>query len=127
MEEAMADHAGHSSGRSRASELYELGHLSMTSDREGDVHVICVFGELDLATADSVERELLRVEATDVTSIVVDLSGLTFIDSTGARLVLQADARSRTDSCRLTLLRGPRAVQRVFEISGIAEMLPFAD
>ncbi len=58
---------------------------------------------------------------------MLDLSGLTFMDSTGARLVLQANARSRADSCRLTLLRGPRAVQRVFELTGLTELLPFAD
>jgi anti-anti-sigma factor len=113
--------------RSRATDLFGLNHLSMTSERDGDVHVIALFGELDLAAADSVERELLRVEATDAGSIVVDLSRLTFMDSTGARLVWHADARSRAGANRLGLRRGPRAVQRVFEISGIADMLPFTD
>jgi anti-sigma B factor antagonist len=113
--------------RSRPTELFEVGQLSISSERDGDVHVIGLFGELDLATADSVEQELRAVEATDASSIVVDLSGLTFMDSTGLRLVWQAEARSRADANRLTLLRGPRAVQRVFEISGIAGTLPFAD
>jgi anti-sigma B factor antagonist len=113
--------------RSRPTELFEVGQLSISSERDGDVHVIGLFGELDLATAGSVEQELRAVEATDASSIVVDLSGLTFMDSTGLRLVWQAEARSRADANRLTLLRGPRAVQRVFEISGIAGTLPFAD
>jgi anti-anti-sigma factor len=113
--------------RARATELVELGQLSMTSERDGDVHVIALFGELDLATADSVEQELRRVEGTDAESIVVDLSGLTFMDSTGVRLVWQAEARSRADANRLTLLRGPHAVQRIFELTGIAGMLPFTD
>jgi anti-sigma B factor antagonist len=113
--------------RSQATELFGCDQLSLTSERDGDAHVITLFGELDLATADSVEQELRRVEATDADPIVLDLSGLTFMDSTGARLVLQADARSRADANRLRLRRGPRAVQRVFEISGIADMLPFID
>ncbi len=113
--------------RSRATEGFGFDQLSMTSKRDGSAHVIALFGELDLAVADGVDRELRRVEATNATSIVVDLSGLTFIDSTGARLVWQADVRSRAGANRLRLLRGPRAVQRVFEISGIADMLPFAD
>jgi anti-anti-sigma factor len=113
--------------RPPATQLVELGQLSISSQRDGDAHVIGLSGELDLATAANVEQELRRVEATDASSIVVDLSGLTFMDSTGVRLVWQAQARSRADANRLTLLRGPRTVQRVFAITGIADMLPFAD
>jgi anti-anti-sigma factor len=101
--------------------------LAITSQREGDVHVIALAGELDLATADEVEQEIVRVEATDADSIVVDLSDLRFMDSTGVRILLSADARSRADGSRLALLRGPAAVQRVFELSGISDLLPFAD
>ena len=99
----------------------------MTSEREGDVHTICLFGELDLANADRVEHELERVEATDASSIVVDLAGLKFVDSTGIRLLVSAHARSRADSNRLVLLRGPAAVQRVFQLVGLEDRLPFAD
>lgn len=113
--------------RSRAIEALGFDQLSMTSRRDGGVHVIALSGELDLAVADTVDRELRRVEATDASAIVVDLSGLTFMDSTGARLVWQADVRSRAAAGRLSLRRGPRAVQRVFEISGVADMLPFVD
>jgi anti-sigma B factor antagonist len=123
----MTDDAIGARENARAAWMFELGQLSMTSEREDDLHVIALFGELDLATANGVEQELLRVEATDAEAIVLDLAGLTFMDSTGARLVLQANARSRADSCRLTLLRGPRAVQRVFELSGLVDLLPFAD
>jgi len=111
----------------RAAQLIKLGELSMSSEREGDVHSICLFGELDLATAEAVERELERVEATDTAAIIVDLSGLEFMDSSGVRLMLIANARSRADANRLTLLRGPAAVQRVLELSGVERLLPFAD
>ncbi len=60
-------------------------------------------------------------------SIVVDLSGLTFMDSTGIRVLIMANARSRDDGNRLALLRGPAAVQRVFELSGVDSLLPFVD
>jgi anti-sigma B factor antagonist len=103
------------------------GELTIVSAREGDIHVISLTGELDLATADELEQELARVEATDVLSIVLDLSGLRFMDSTGVRLILGADARSRANSNRLTLLPGPPAVQRVFELTGVIDLLPFAD
>jgi len=111
----------------RAAQLVKLGALSMSSERDGDVHRVCLLGELDLATAESVELELLRVEATDARSIVVDLSGLTFMDSTGCRLVLTANARSLKDPGRLSLVRGSAAVQRVLELIGVDGLLPFVD
>ncbi len=104
----------------------ELGSLSLRSAREGDVHTIELTGELDLVNAVTVQHELERVEREDALTILIDLSELTFIDSTGVRLVLSAHARSVADGGRLTLLRGPRAVQRVFEICGVDELLPFA-
>lgn len=79
----------------------------MRSERDSVAHTISVQGELDLANADELERELVRVEGTDVLSIVLDLSALTFIDSTGLRPLIGAHARSRADANRLTLLRGP--------------------
>jgi len=112
---------------SRAQQPIELGTVTMISARDGDVHTICLRGELDLATAGGVQRELERVEDTDAKAIVLDLSGLTFMDSTGLRLVMSAHARSRADANRLRLMRGSRAVQRVFELTGVEQMLPFAD
>ena len=99
----------------------------MTSERDGDVHAIRLFGELDLATAGAVQAELERAEAGDARALVLDLSGLTFMDSSGVRVVVTAHARSRADAGRLELVRGPAAVQRVFEICGVAELLPFVE
>ena len=114
------------SAHSRAEQLLGLGVLSMSFERDGAVHTICLFGELDLATTDRVDAELRRVEATDAWTIVVDLSGLTFISSTGVQLLVDAEVRSRADSQRLTLLRGSPAVQRVLELCGVDAALPFA-
>lgn len=112
---------------SRAARASRLGELTLTSRREGDVHTICRLGELDLATARRAEQEIVRVEATDARAIVLDLSGLAFMDSTGVRMMLSAQARSRADANRLTMLRGGPAVQRVLELCGVAQLLPFAD
>ena len=123
----MSDEASEQRGSLRAADVPNVGRLTMHSERDGVLHTIRLEGELDLATAEELERELLRVEGTDALSIVLDLSTLEFIDSTGVRLLIQADERSRANSSRLALLRGPSAVQRVFELTGILERLPFAD
>jgi anti-sigma B factor antagonist len=103
------------------------GDLAMRSARELDAHTITLSGELDLATAADVERELLRVEATDAAMILIDLAGVTFLDGTGVRLLILADARSRANGDRLKLRRASEQVQRVLRICGIADRLPFAE
>jgi len=113
--------------QSRAERIIDLGQLKLRSQREGDVHTIAIAGELDLSNAGEVERELLHAEATDVHTIILDLSELEFMDSTGIRLLISADARSRADSDRLRLTRPPAAVARVLCIAGVDELLPFAD
>ncbi|MGH2917006.1 MAG: STAS domain-containing protein [Solirubrobacteraceae bacterium] len=109
----------------RAEHVNRMGSLSVRSERDGDMYVIELHGELDLDGAPAVEEELLRSEDSDATSIVVDLSRLEFIDSTGIRLIVMA--AKRCDEGRLTLLRGPKQVHRVFEITDLADRLPFAD
>ena len=111
----------------RAEDLRHLGALTMRSTRDGDAHVVELSGELDLAGADLLEGELLRVEASDAQQIVVDLRELEFIDSTGLRLVYMAHARTRHDGARLTIRRGPARVHRIFELTDLANRLPFVD
>ncbi len=111
----------------RAENALEAGALTMRSTRDGDTHVIAVAGELDLASIDLVEQELKAVEATGVRRIVLDLRELDFIDSSGVRLVYMADVRSRQDSDRLVIRRGPDKVQRVFVMTDLADRLPFVD
>lgn len=112
---------------SRAQQVIELGALSMSSERNGPVHTLRLAGDLDLATSNRVEVELRRVEASDARTIVIDLSELAFINSTGVHLLVDAERRSRADANGLTLLRGPATVQRVLRICGVETALPFTD
>ena len=109
-----------------AVQVMEFGALKISCKRDGDVYAICPSGELDLSTARFLQRELERLEASNPRSILLDLSGLTFIDSTGVRLLLSIHARYR-DSDRLSMLRGSAAVQRVLQLTGVADLLPFCD
>lgn len=111
----------------RAQELFDFGDLTMISTREAAAHTISLFGELDLASAGGVQEELERVEATEAESIVIDLAGLTFIDSTGLRLIYNAHVRLRRDAGRLALLRGSEGVQRLFRLIALEDQLPFVD
>ena len=98
----------------------------MSEDRNGLVHVALV-GELDLSTVAKVQEELRRVEASSPATLVVDLSKLTFLDSTGLRCIVTADERARAEGRRIVIVRGPDAVQRVFAITRLEERLEMVD
>ena len=109
----------------RATRTSKLGSLAVRSEREGEAHIIELIGELDLDGAPKLEEALRAAEAGDAAAIVVDLGALDFIDSTGLRLLVMAAERSQDG--RFSLLRGPKQVHRVFEITDLVERLPFAD
>jgi anti-sigma B factor antagonist len=87
--------------------------------------VLALEGELDLATVPLLEETLAGAYASDASQILVDLSALTFIDAAGLRALLLADLRSRRDGNRLQMTAGPPQVQRLFEIAGVRDALPF--
>lgn len=73
------------------------------------------------------EGELNRVEEAGTKLVVLDLSALTFIDSTGLRLIVGADQRARQSDRRLAVVRGPDTVHRVFMITKLDERLEMLD
>jgi anti-sigma B factor antagonist len=97
-----------------------------SEERDGLVHV-GLKGELDLSTVGKVDDELKRVEASMPPVIVLDLSRLTFLDSTGLRTVITAAERAKQDDRRLVVVRGPHAVDRVFSITRIEDRLEMVD
>jgi anti-sigma B factor antagonist len=98
--------------------------LTIHSERRGDAHHIAPAGELDIATSESLEQALLEAERSDAGTIVLDLSGLEFIDSTGLRVVLDANERVGGAVGRLRLIAGAPAVERLLDIVGLRERLP---
>ncbi len=85
-------------------------------------------GELDLATASELENAALPV-IRDGGSVVIDLRGLEFIDSSGVRVLVAGHAAARLSGGMLTIVRAPTdsAVDRVIAIAGITEALDMVD
>ena len=83
-------------------------------------------GELDMAGTDALEKAVLGGSAEGVTRIVFDLRELTFIDSTGLRALVAVHDLCRARGCEVALIPGRRAVQRVFDLTGLTDVLPFA-
>lgn len=86
--------------------------------------VLEVHGELDIATSPLLDKALTRARSTNAASIVVDLRGVSFIDSTALHVLIN-HARAEEGRARLRLTKGSPQTQRIFELSGVLHYLPF--
>jgi anti-anti-sigma factor len=94
-------------------------------ETERDVVRVCPCGEVDIGTVGQIREQLGNVTASGARRVVLDLRGVTFLDSSGLHLVLEADAASRTQGWEFGLVGGPADVQRVFDLTGARAKLPF--
>jgi anti-anti-sigma factor len=101
--------------------------LQLKTRQNGDVVAVSAIGELDIATAELLDDELRRVHALNPKLLVLDLRDLTFLDSTGIRTILAADARTQEDGSALKIVRGPQEVDKVFRLTGLGERLDIVD
>ena len=121
------DDRSHANGRQepRLKRRANLRVLEMACD-DGR-HTLVLSGELDVASFGVLKRPLCQIGADGATSFTLDLAGLTFIDSSGIRAVLAARALCAAHGCEFRLIPGPARVQRVFEVSGLIDHLPFSN
>jgi len=89
-------------------------HFDLAVGRHGASVTVVVTGEIDLATAPLLSAAL--VEHRDAELLVVDLTGTLFIDSTGVRILIEADRRAVDSAAQLVVIVGDGPVRRVLEL-----------
>ena len=103
-----------------------MTRFSFETELRGALAVVELHGELDLLATAALESELERLaDEPGVDVVALDLRPLDFVDSSGLRVVLLANERLDSNERRLVLVRGSSDVQRVFEITHMAERLDF--
>ena len=85
--------------------------------------VVRVEGELDLATAPNLRSRLANLIADADGSILLDLDGLTYIDSTGLCAVLTANSELSRQGRELRVIKASVPVRRLFEVCGITDLI----
>ena len=88
-------------------------------------HTLALRGELDIASATTLNERLLEACEEGTAGMTLDLSGLTFVDSSGVFMILFAWELANEHGFALTLIPGPREIQRVFDLIGLLDYLPF--
>ena len=96
-------------------------HLRVDVRREADRVVLRLEGELDLASSPILERALGAAEVTQAPLLVLDLDELSFVDSTGLRVILLAHEAARSRAQEFAITPGSPQVQRLLSITSVAE------
>jgi anti-anti-sigma factor len=108
-------------------EVREHTELEIRAGGDPGRHVLQPHGELDLATADQLHAAVTAALESSTKTIVLDLSRLNFIDSSGIHLIVLAIHIAAERGRQFVLLRGSRQIQATFDLAGITDRLPFAD
>lgn len=88
---------------------------------------VALSGDLDLSSSKRAEEAIVEAEKGNPPLLLIDLRKLTFMDSTGLRVMVSADKRAKRSGRRAVIVKGPAAVQRVFEITRLDERLDLVD
>ncbi|MEA2307459.1 MAG: anti-sigma factor antagonist [Solirubrobacteraceae bacterium] len=106
--------------------MHEASTLTLRTVERAGLSVIELAGVLELATVAALEAELDRL-AEEGRSVVLDLRRVEFMDSSGLAVILRFGARAKDGPFDLVVVRGPRAVQRLFEMTGTDALLQMLD
>jgi len=97
--------------------------LRIESRRENDRTVISMEGELDMANAPALQSAIESEELAAAVIVVLDLQGLTFLDSTGLRVILAARELCWRRGQEFAVTPGSPQVQRLLSVTGVGEHL----
>jgi anti-sigma B factor antagonist len=93
------------------------------SAERDDGYVVELSGELDISSAASVESRLMELEKRDPERVILDLTRVSFIDSTGLSMIINADGRARKRGKRLTIVSGEGVPRRILRTVGLEDRL----
>ena len=130
-----SDHVRHVVS-ARAAAMPDFEPFVVETQRREHVTIVQPHGELDIATVETLRSTLeaaiaqtLRVALDSVDGaarLVLDLRGLSFIDSTGLHLLMAFDERAKRDGLQLTLIAPAPPIDRALQVCGLYQVLPFA-
>jgi anti-sigma B factor antagonist len=110
----------HRTGSTRAVEVTGPQPFAVEVQRRDAVAIVQPRGELDLVTVETLRAVLDGIKSAE--RLVLDLRGLSFIDSTGLQLLV---ALHRRDGLQLTLVAPAAQVDRAIQLCGLDQTLPF--
>jgi anti-anti-sigma factor len=105
----------------------EHPYLTVEVTSSPDALTVALIGEADLLGTPKIEAALEQACADGPGLTVLDLRELTFIDSSGLHALVKWHQLHRAHGRELRVVPGPASVQRLFELTGLIDVLPFCD
>jgi len=87
---------------------------------------VCPCGEVDIATVGLLRERVDDLESSGFARLVLDLGEVTFLDLTGARLIVELAESARANGCELVVIEGCAEVRHAFERTGLRPLVPLA-
>ncbi len=104
-----------------------MPEFSVSRRSSGEVQIVSLTGDVDLGSADDFEQAVDEVSDEGSGPVVIDLSGVPFMDSIGLRLLIRARRRLEREERRLVIVAGQRPVRSVFELTRTDRQLDIVD
>lgn len=98
---------------------YEFGRGGVDVERDGDLTRLLVTGDLDLSTVGRVRLAIERACERAPAKLVIDLSGVDFVDSHGLQLLVATERTLTAEGRALTLVPPADHIRRVFTLTGL--------
>lgn len=115
-------------GRARASRVHGgAGRLRVEISEGAGSARMALYGEFDLAAAADASRALQELLSRGPDAVIVDLSGLDFMDSTGVKFLVDGRETALARGIKLSLVHGGDPVQRVLTVSGVTALFEDVD
>jgi anti-sigma B factor antagonist len=99
---------------------------SVSSRPEKDACIVTVRGEVDLYSSPSLKTSLIEVDGVGWPLVIVDLSGVSFIDSAGLGVLVGALRRAREDGGELALVCDSEGILKILRLTGLDRVFPLA-
>ena len=102
-------------------------NFDVAIETDGSSALVTLTGDLDIQVAKQAAEAVERVEVDEPELLVIDLSGLSFMDSSGMAVVAAAHARALEEGRRFVIVNPKAGVRRAFEVSGLDQAVETVD
>jgi anti-anti-sigma factor len=102
-------------------------NFDLQTETEGSSALLRIRGDLDLQVVDQVTEALTQLEAAGPELLVIDVSGLSFMDSTGMGAIAAAHIRAMEAGRRFAIVRPPAGVRQAFDRTRLDEVITITD
>jgi anti-sigma B factor antagonist len=99
--------------------------LEVVEDRDHAIPVLRLFGGLDIMTMDELRQRLIALLEQNVPSVALDLSQVTFVDSSGLGTLLAGKKRALEKNVGYFLVDCPAPLQSLIELVGLDQVMDF--